>query len=291
VKSSFLARLQRTAISSLIGSIMLLLVVPILQLALLDSQGYNIALATPRTELLWIQGHTAIFLLYSLVLILSFALLIGMPFALFRIIIAQETVGRADLEEQEKLAEDALAEIEQPDVEEESETGSESPTLEKTDGQNAMSGDAWKGKGFVVSAAWTGLVGLALVAFGLLASTIYLWSSSSIISIHTPLPGNFASVSSIFAILTYTLGDGGIGLSCIFFGVSIARSGRRLWPDSWVAFGYLAIAEGALTGGSAVQIALNTSNQTQATLTTPAILLFAIWSLWFSLMVIRLRPE
>jgi len=52
----------------------------------------------------------------------------------------------------------------------------------------------------------------------------------------------------------------------------------------------MALLAGAVASGSAVQVALAPTSG-QATLTTPAILLFAIWSLWFSIMVTRLKAE
>ena len=104
------------------------------------------------------------------------------------------------------------------------------------------------------------------------------------------LPDNFASVTSLFAVLTYTIGGGLLALACIFFGLIIARGGRKLWPDGWVAFSYMALATGAIASGSAVQVALS-PDSSQATLTTPAILLLAIWSLWFGIMVVRLKAE
>lgn len=278
MKRSFLAKLQRTALANLSGALLLLLVVPILQLLVLGPQGYSAALATPQASLVWIQGHTALFLLYRFALILGFALLSGMPFALFRIIIAQEIVGRAEIE-----AED------DSDKEEENADG-ESAESEAENEQNSMPAYAWRGKGFAVLAAWTGLLGLVSITAGTLFSTIYLWSSAGTVNAQSPLPANFASVSSLFALLTYAVGGGLVALSCIFFGIVIARSGRKLWPDSWVAFGYAGLAVGAIASGSAVEVALAPTGG-QATLTTPAILLFALWSLWFSFMVTRLKSE
>lgn len=276
MKQSFLVRLQRNALLSLIGSLLLLLIVPALQILVLGPQGYGTALASPQATLSWIQGHTFLFLLYRLALLLGFALPLVMPFALFRIIIAQEIVGRAEIEQQE---------------EEQSTAEQKTDTQEETVNQNeAMPPFAWRGKGFAVIAAWTGLLSLIAIAFGTLASTIYLWSSASISSTQAPLPDNFFSVSSLFAVLTYTIGGGLLAFSCIFFGIVIARSGRKLWPDSWVAFGYAGLGVGAIACGSAVQVALAPTSS-QATLITPTIFLFALWLLWFSLMVVRLKPE
>jgi hypothetical protein len=280
MQQSFLGRLQRSAWLGLIGALLLLILVPGLQLLVLGPRGYGIALATPQSSLAWIQAHTSLFLLYRLCLMLGFALLLGLPFALFRIIVAQEIIGRAELNQEEK---------QESEEEEEEEEDKQSTPNESTLEKNGMPAYAWRGKGFAVIAAWTGLAGLFLVAAGTLASSIYLWSSASS-SPHALLPDNFASVTSIFAVLTYTIGGGLLALACIFFGVVIARSGRKLWPDGWVAFSYMALVTGAIASGSAVQVALApTSNQ--ATLTTPAILLIAIWSLWFGIMVVRLKAE
>jgi hypothetical protein len=275
MKPSFLGKLQRTARLNLAGGLILLLLVPALQIAVLGPQGYGAALTSLTASLSWIQGHSALFLLYRLLLLLGFALLVGMPFALFRIIVAQEIVGRAQLEDE--------------DGDEET-TEEEETATDESMAADGMPAFAWRGKGFAVIAAWSGLPGVIALALGTLFSTIYLWSSAGTITAQTPLPANFANVSSIFAVLTYTIGGGLLALSCLFFGIVIARSGRRLWPDSWVAFGYAGIAIGAIASGSAVQVALSPIGG-QASLTTPAILLLALWSLWFSIMVIRLQAE
>lgn len=292
MKRSFLARLQRTALGGLAGSLLLLLVVPLLQVLVLGPQGYGAALATPQASLFWIQGHTALFLLYRLVLLLGFALLLGIPFALFRIIVAQEIIGRAELEQEEgeKAAESVDANDKENDENDENDEESKKDEQAPKDENEGMPDFAWRGKGFAVIAAWTGLPGLLLAALGTLFSTIYLWSSASIATARAPLPGNFASVSSLFAILTYTIGGGLLALSCLFFGYVITRSGRRLWPDSWVAFGYAGLAVGAVACGSAAQVALAPLSG-QAGLTTVAILLFAAWLLWLSLMIVRLKSE
>lgn len=276
MRHSLLRKLQRTARLGLIGSLFLLIVVPVLQLFVLGPQGYGAALATPLNSLRWIAGHSALFLLYRFALLVGFALLLGMPFALFRIIVAQEIVGRAEIAAEEEHAGESKKDEEEHKEQEEAES------------EDGMPAFAWRGKGFAVIAAWTGLLGLLCFAGGTLGSTIYLWSSASLSG--TGVPANFASITSLLAILTYTVGGGLLTLTLIFFGIVIARSGRKLWPDSWVAFGYGALAIGAIAGGSAVQVALAPLSG-QASLNTPTILLFALWSLWFSIMVARLRPE
>lgn len=278
MKRSFLGKLQRTALTNMVGALFLLVVVPFLQLVVLEPQGYGAALVTPHSSLLWIAGHAWLFLLYRLALLLGFVLLLGLPFALFRIIIAQEIVGRAALKAEEEL--DAQ------DEDGESEEQKEAVQEELAD--NGMPAFAWRGKGFAVIAAWTGVIGVFLLVGGTLLSTIYLGSSAG--SVGAQVPDNFAGVSGLLAVLTYTVGGGFLALALILFGIVIARSGRKLWPDSWVVFGYVALAIGAVTSGSVVQVALApTSNQ--ASLTTPAILLFSLWTLWFSIMVRRLQAE
>lgn len=284
MKRSFLGKLQRTAWQNVSGALLLLLLVPALLLLVLAPQGYDTALAAPRTLLVWLGEHTPLFLLYRGVFILGFALLLGLPFALFRIIIAQEIVGRAEMAEPTDAEEREDEEAEQAG-EQDRQTKTE-PQLES----NGMPAFAWRGKGFAVIAAWTGLPALLLMTGGLLVSTIYLWSSAGVVTPQAPVPDNFATVTSLFSVLTYTLGGGLLALSCIFFGLVIARSGRKLWPDSWVAFGYTALVLGAIASGSAVQVALAPASE-QATLTTPTILLFALWSLWFGVMVVRLKAE
>src|SRR6266851_2649750 len=146
MKRSFLGRLQRAALLSLIGALLLLLLVPGLQLLVLGPLGYGIALASSQASLLWIQGHTALFLLYRLALLLGFALLLGLPFALFRIIVAQEIIGRADIATQEEEDE------ENTNTGEDEEKNQQTQT-QTTPGENGMPSFAWRGKGFAVIAA------------------------------------------------------------------------------------------------------------------------------------------
>ncbi len=277
MQQSFLGKLQRTALLNLLGALCLLLLVPALQLLVLGPLGYGTALDTAQSSLAWIHSHTALFVLYRLALCAGFALLLGLPFALFRIIIAQEIVGRAELAEQEGDDYDEEAE-EEGEFEEEAEEENEA---------GGLPAFAWRGKGFAVLAAWSGTLGLLLLAGTTLASTIYLWSSAGTSNGQTPVPENFAGISTALGVLTYTVGGGFLALACIFFGIVIARSGRKLWPDSWVAFGYIGMAIGAIASGSAVQVAIGD----QTALTTPAILGVALWALWFSSVVLRLKPE
>jgi hypothetical protein len=253
----------------------------------------------------WINGHALLFIGYRALLLVGFALILGLPFALFRIIVAQEIIGRADIEENEDEQQepgkqageektnpsDAQVEQQEPDKQAVSEEPSpddahvEHQQANKTDGMPAF---AWRGKGFAVMAAWTGLFGLIFFVAGTLASTMYLLISTASQSAH--ITGDAAPLTGLFTVLTFTVGGGLLAFSSLFFGAVIARSGRSLWPDSWLFFGYIALAIAALMSGSAVQVAFAPATG-QAALSTPAILLFALWALWFGVMVIRLKPE
>jgi len=288
MKRTFLAKLQISARYSLIGALLLVLGVPLYQLFVLIPSGYGDALTTLNSTLRWINTHSLLFLGYRALLIIAFALMLGLPFALFRIIVAQEILGR---EEDEEDGGDEGEEIDEQG--ENIEHGEDAPAQEKEeDGDQAdgMPSFAWRGKGYAVIAAWTGWLGLIFFAGGTLASTIYLLSSASSISPQGALTDNVAPLTGFFAILTFTVGGGLLALSCLFFGAVIARSGRNLWPTMWVTFGYLALTIAALMSGSAVEVAFAPTTG-QAILSTPAILLFALWVLWFAVMVVRLKPE
>lgn len=288
MQRTFLSKLRANGASYLIGSLLLLLGVPLYQVAILNPQGYSSALAVAAsghfaTYLSWISRHTASFLLYRLLLVVAFACLWSLPFTLFRIIVAQEILGREDeIEDEGEGGEegDNGEEIEDEDEED-----------EQVDESASILAEAWRGKGFAVLAAWTGLTGILLFALATLASTIYLTLASSGFSPAAAAPpAGFPPLSGLFTILTYTVGGGLLGLCCLLFGVVIARAGLRLWPGLWVAFGYAAILITAFLISSAVGVA-TVSNESQSIFTTPAILLFALWTCWFGLMLVRLKPE
>ena len=285
MKRTFLVKLQINARFSLIGALLLVLGVPLYQLFVLIPSGYGNALTTLNSTLRWINTHSLLFAGYRALLIAGFALMLGLPFALFRIIIAQEILGRAEEEEEDEEDED------QEDVQ--NEKGEDAASQETEEEKNQVDGMpefAWRGNGYAVIAAWAGLLGLILFAGGTLASAIYLLSSAFSIPPQGVLTDNAAPLTGVFAILTFTVGGGLLALSCLFFGAVIARSGRNLWPDGWIAFGYVALAIAALMSGSAVEVAFAPTTG-QAILSTPAILLFALWVLWFGVMVVRLKPE
>lgn len=276
MKRSFLSRLHAHGIYYLIGALLLLVGVPLYQFTILNPEGYNTALATVSkgsfvTYLLWLHAHLGQFLGYRVLLIMSFALLLSLPFTVFRIIVAQEILGRQDVEQEQIVNDEAT-------------TASDE---EETDG---MPPYAWRGRGFAVLAAWAGLGGVIFVTGGTILSTLYLFIIGSSFSSHTTVEGAFSGLSSTFDILTYTVGGGLLATALLFFGAIIASRGRHLWPGIWVLFSYLAIAGAALLSGSAVAVA-SAPAEGQATLTSPAILVFALWVLWLGIMLVRLKPE
>lgn len=292
MKRNLLSRLRTNGACYIVGALLLLIGVPLYQALVLTPQGYDGALRAAVTQrfapyLLWIGAHSLTFILYRVLLVVAFVLLLTLPFTLFRIIVAQEI-----LEQQDEEPEDDEGQ------EDEEENAGEAENDEDDEGDKegesgGMPSEAWRGKGLVVLAAWTGIIGLSLYVLATIASTFYLAtvSSSFVASAHRgQVPGNFSALSSTFAILSNTVGIGLLALSILFFSGVIARRGLKLWPGIWVAFAYVALAVGLLLSASAVAIA-TTSAQGQTILTTPAILLFALWMLWLGIMLVRLKPE
>ena len=291
MKRTFLTKLHINGIYYLIGALLLLVAVPLYQLLILLPQGYANALASAgigafASYLLWIGNNFDQFLGYRTILIIAFAALVSLPFTLFRIIVAQEILAEDDGENDDGEDEDD-EETNEEVVEDQGKEEAESTETKVEDGMPAM---AWRGKGFAVLAAWSGLSSIVLYVFSTLASTIYLTIVSGTFSTHTITPAAFPAIFITLSIVTNTLGGGLLALSCLFFGAIIARRGLRLWPGAWVAFGYTALAVAALLSGSAVAVA-SAPAEGQAALTTPAILLFALWVLWFGIMLVRLKPE
>jgi hypothetical protein len=281
---SLLAKLHTNGIYYLIGALILLLGVPLYQQLVLVPLGYSSALASSNSGdftpyLLWIRSDSFQFVLYRALLATAFLLLLTLPFTLFRIIVAQEILGQRERAEEEQ-AEDRET-MEAVPVE---------PADAKQSEAEDMPAYAWRGKGFAVIAAWSGLFGLLAYILGTIASTFYFVVVSSGLTGRSPLPNTITTPASVFSLITDTAGIGLLALAMLCFGVIIARSGRKLWPDVWVAFGYLALAVAALLSGSAVAVA-SFPTQRQAVLTSPAILLFALWVLWLGIMLVRLKPE
>jgi len=265
MRRDLLSRLRTNGVFYLLGALLLLLGIPLYQLLILTPLSYNLALnATAAGNftpyLNWIATHNLLFLLYRILLVLAYALVLTLPFSLFRIIIAQELLDQREREEQEGAETDVPA------------------------------AEAWRGKGFAVIAAWAGLFGLIAYILGTLGSTTYLFFASNGFTLSTPVPGNFTPIASIFSIISNTVGTGLLALSTLFFGAFIARRGLQLWPGSWVAFAYMALAVAALLSGAAVEVA-SAPVTGQAALVAPATILFALWVGWLGFMLVRLKPE
>jgi len=294
MKRSFLSRLRSNGMSYLFGALLLLAGIPAYQTFVLAPLGYSNALAATSggniaAYLAWIGGHNLPFLLYRVLLMLAFILLLSLPFSLFRVIVAQEIMGQEEREEEREAEELAEADDENDVEEEEGDSEGEEEEMEEED-EEGMPPYAWRGKGFAVIAAWSGLVGLVVYIVGTIASTLYLITISNGITSNTTLSTSNTLFLSIFAVVTNTVGIGFLALSTLFFGAVIARSGGKLWPTEWVIFGYIALAVAALFSGSAVSVA-SAPTSGQAPLTAPAILLFGVWVLWLGIMLVRLKPE
>lgn len=281
MKRTFLSKIQRNGLYCTIGALLLLVGIPLYQFLILIPSGYSNALATQSLALRWINTHSLLFLGYRALLFAGFAFIISMPFTLFRIIVAQEILEReADEQQEDDQQEDEKKQVAQDQEKDQS----------VNDQQDGMPDFAWRGKGFAVLAAWIGLFGLLFFALGTLASTLYLFLSAA--SLPSPAINleNAAPLTGFFAIITFTVGGGLLAISCLFFGFVIARSGLKLWPGIWVAFAYMAIALAVLFSVSAANVALSPGTG-QSLITTLAILLFAVWVLWFGIMLVRLKPE
>ena len=321
MKYSLLTRLRRNGAFYLTSAFLLLIGIPVYQALVLVPRGYGSALAATNLHhiafyLAWIGTHTASFLIYRILLLISFALLVSMPFSLFRIIVAQELVAQqeeAELADQNE-GEDTDEENDNNDFEEDAESSEEEDSEGETDdvdeyedthdGEDGVDEEGesievasdgmpqypWRGKGFAIIAAWSGIAGIFAYVLGTLVSTLFLLIVGHSATMQTTVSATVIVLLSIFSITTNTAGIGLLALSALFFGAVIARRGTRLWPGEWVGFGYVALAVSALLSGSAVSVAsAPTSGQT--VLTSPAILLFALWIGWLGLMLVRLRPE
>lgn len=283
-KRNLLSRLHTNGIYYLIGALVLLLGIPLYQQLVLVPLEYGNALASSNSGnfapyLLWIRSYSLLFVVYHALLMIAFLLLLTLPFTLFRIIVAQEILGQQERAEEERAERGEVEEV----------TPAEPADAEQSE-IDGMPAYAWRGKGFAVVAAWSGLFGLLVYILGTIASTLYFVVVSSSLTEHSPIPNTIATPASVLSLVTNTAGIGLLALATLFFGAIIARSGRKLWPDSWAAFGYFAFAVAALLSGSAVAVA-SAPMQSQAALTTPAILLFALWVLWLGIMLVRLKPE
>lgn len=287
MKRSIVARLRSNGLYYLMSALLILLAAPLYQIIVLGPTGFAAALSATgngryTAYLVWIGAHTTEFIIYRLILIGAFALLISFPFALYRIIVAQEIMGQQELAEEETTADEEEAEDQ---VEDQKMKGTEDETSES----EGMPEYAWRGKGFAVLAAWLGLIGLVIYVVSALISTFYFISAGNPYATGAAI-STVTTFSTVFAISTNTAGTGLLGLGVLFFGAMIVRTGRNLWPDVWVNFGYAALFVAALLCISAIGV-VSAPGGGQSTLTTIATLLFGIWILWLGVMLVRLKPE
>jgi hypothetical protein len=278
---TLLSRLHANGVSYLISSVLLLIGIPLYQVLVLNPAGLSDAISGTgagrfTAYLIWISQHSFQFIIYRVLLVLAFALLFTLPFSLYRIIVAQEIMGQQEqAETEEKQTEDVYR----------------TKSVQKDDHQieqgetNSLSISAWRGRGFVVLAAWAGISGLVIYVLGTIASTLYFMIVTGNIDSSAVAP-----LSNIFAICTNTIGIGLLGLGILSFGAMICRTGLNLWPVHWVVFGYAAILVGGLLCISAIGVA-SALGVGQKTITTIAILLFALWVFCFGLILRRLKPE
>lgn len=291
MKSSLLTRLRNNGTAYIISGLLLLLVIPLYQILVLGPLGFDSAFSIANTEhfvalLRWIHDHLFQFILYRILLILAFVLILTLPFSLFRIIVAQEIMAQQEREAEEKAQQADSEEVVEDETQEKETQDGEEETQETEDGMPAY---AWRGKGFVVVAAWSGMIGLVVYILSSLGSVLYYAIMGSNVPASTPPGYIMGTLPIILAISTDAVGISFLALSTLFFGAMIARSGLRLWPGIWVAFSYVGIAVAGLFSGSAVAVASDPTSQ--AALSTPSILLFALWVLWLGIMLIRLKPE
>ncbi|WP_126579135.1 hypothetical protein [Tengunoibacter tsumagoiensis] len=283
MKRSLLARLRLNGAGYLLSAFLFIICIPLYQILVLAPTGFSDALNAAGNGqftgyLSWLHTHNLLFIGYRLLLLIAFALLFSLPFSLFRIIVAQELLGQQE----------RAAELENAETAESTESTETAPEEELSQAED-LPEDAWRGKGFIVLAAWSGMIGLGLYLLVTLISTIYFVSLGTGYTQGSTQPSAIATFASLFAILSNTVAIGLIALSTFFFGVMIVRA-RDLWPKMWTAFGYLALVVTALLSGSAVAIA-SAPVTGQSLLTTPATLLFAAWTLWLGSMLVRLQPE
>jgi hypothetical protein len=287
MKRTLLDRLRTNGYFYIVSALLLLLVIPGYQLLVLNPSGFSNALDTSgsgryATYLTWIGAHVFQFISYRLLLIVAFALLITLPFSLYRIIVAQEILAQQQREADEQNADDSDEDIDADDDQvPENEHTAHTDTADSDDGMPAY---AWRGRGFAVLAAWAGFVGLLIYVLSSLVSTGYLSLN------HSATTSSVLATTSLLAILINTVGIGLLGIGALFSGAMIARTGTNLWPGIWVAFGYASLFIGGLLCISALAVATTPGNA-QNSLTTLATLLFALWTLWLGFMLVRLQPE
>src|SRR5690348_10450692 len=106
MKRSLLVRLRSNGVSFLVAALLLLLAVPLYQSLILGPTGFSQAQSSTGAErytayLAWIGTHISQFLIDRSLLIIAFILLLSFPYALYRIIVAQEIMYQQELESSE----------------------------------------------------------------------------------------------------------------------------------------------------------------------------------------------
>lgn len=278
---TLLSRLYANGVSYLISGVLLLIGIPLYQVLVLNPAGLSDALNEAgagrlSAYLTWISQHNFQFIIYRVLLVLAFALVFTLPFSLYRIIVAQEIMGQQERAEAEEALMDDTNRTEAV------------PEGDQQLGQeeiNSMPAFAWRGKGFVILAVWAGIIGLVIYVLGTIVSTLYFVIFTGKVD-----SSSLAPLTSILTIGPNTIGIGLLGLSVLFFGALICRTGSNLWPVHWVVFGYAAILVGGLLCVGAIGVA-SAPGVGQNAITTIATLLFALWIFCLGLMLIRLKPE
>lgn len=284
MKRSLLTRLRTNGVLYMVSAALLGLGVPLYWALVLEPTGFSST--AQDTYPVWIHGHNGLFLGYRILLILAFALILTLPFSLYRIVVAQEILGQ-----QEDIANDNT-EVEA----EEATQGTKEDTqdIQETESTPAiddgMPAFAWRGKGPIVLAAWLGTAALLLYVLGTIASTFYLTIASVHATSAKEVSDSVILWSGAFTMLTNTVGIGLLGLGILFFGTTISRTGTHLWPGMWVALGYVAILVGALLCIGAIAAGADIGGS-QSLLNTMGTFLFALWTFWLALLLIRLQPE
>ncbi len=301
MKRSLLTRLRSNGASCLIGAMLILLALPFYQDIVLAPRGYGTVVAglangQMAAYLHWISTYPFQFVIYRLLLVVAFALLLGFPFSLFRIVIAQELMAQLERAEEQLALRKARKQAKEESEDETSDEANEKDKEDQEDeiaqplDEDGLPTHPWRGKGFAVTGAWSGLIGLIIYIAGAIISTIYFFIVGHGFALHAPLPAYVNGISNFFTLMTNAVGIGLLALSLLCFGAIIARGGRNLWPVGWVLFGYGALVVAALFSGNAISVA-NSPVAGQTAFTTPAILLFALWMVWFGIMLVSLKQD
>ena len=122
MKRSLLARLRTNGFLYLLSAALLALGIPLYQALVLEPAGLSRVLHTNDANtfsgqvqgtislyLVWIHEHNGLFLGYRILLMLAFALILTLPFSLYRIIVAQEIIGQQEHTANDTAEEDSEA--------------------------------------------------------------------------------------------------------------------------------------------------------------------------------------